>query len=354
MSSHQAVAYHQPSYGTGARVACRCCLRLDVLGPHAWIALALTLLVAVFTSPAKESGAWIWVLALLFIGMPHGGYDLEAIRSTTRARSWASTLRPFAIYTLVMLACLMALIIVPTSALIAFLLLTIHHFGHSDSVWTRHHINPRLMDRLPAWGHGTVVIAGPFLFAPAPAWAPFETIATTLGASVNLAPANLQLAAALLLAVAATFLSIGITRLFIEHRFSDALRQLMVVSLAFALAACAPPLVAVGAYFLAVHAMGHCLTASTPPRSDAIAPSVSNVFLVHARSLPLLIPSIAIVLALSLIFVDEPGLPNRIALAFLLFCSAATLPHHMLWAGSKLFDRSKNSPTHASVILESD
>jgi hypothetical protein len=79
---------------------------------------------------------------------------------------------------------------------------------------------------------------------------------------------------------------------------------------------------------------------------------MSNVYRVHARSLPLLIPSIAIVIALTFIFVNEPSLVNRIALAFLLFCAAATLPHHMLWAGSKLFGLPKSSPPQSTGAVD--
>lgn len=336
MSSQHTIPTHPTLLSAGVQAARRCPFRIDTLGSHAWAALAATLLMTIITSPAPESGGWIWAIALFFIGMPHGGYDLDAIRQTTRGNRWRATLRPFTIYSLIMGASIAALVLTPTAALLAFLLLTIHHFGHSDSVWTRHNTPPPFIDRLSAWGHGTIVIAAPFLFFPAAAWAPFEAIANTLGTQIILTPEALKTAAAVMLAAAALALILGIARLLKAHRHADALRQSTVLALAFALAAVAPPLLTVGAYFLAVHAAAHCLTATSPPRTNAGTPSLSNFCRVHARSLPLLLPSIAIVLGLTALFTQEPSLLNRITLAFLLFCAAATLPHHMLWAGSKL------------------
>ncbi|TVQ62841.1 MAG: hypothetical protein EA378_03235 [Phycisphaerales bacterium] len=320
---------------------------MDTLGPHAWMALAFALLASFMFRPAPESGGWLWAVALFVIGMPHGGYDLEAIRRTTGTRAWGAVVRPFAAYTLVMLACLGAMVAVPTIALLAFLCLTMHHFGHSDSVWTRYEARPRLLDRVPAWGHGAVVIASPFYFQPAAAWMPFETIARVFRSQHTLSLPSLQLAAGVLLTLAAALLCLGIVRLIVAHRHRDAVRQIAIVALMLALAAYAPPLVAVGAYFLVVHALGHCLTASLPPRGRTSSATVAGAWRVHARSLPLLLPSILIVLAMSGLFMAKPVLVDRIGLAFLLFCVFATLPHHMLWAGSTFFGTLR--VPHASI-----
>lgn len=338
-----------PFLGPGVPLARRGLLSPDTLGPHAWVALAGGLLASIFIGPSPEAGAWLWAIALLVVGMPHGGYDLDALRRASTPPSWASTIRPFSVYTALMLACVASVVVAPTAMLLAFLLLTIHHFGHADSVWTRDSVRPGILDRCSAWGHGVVVVASPFAFAPSAAWAPFETIARTLGASSSLSASALQLGATIMLVGAAISLCLGTTRLLRTHRSAHAIRQSIVLTLTLALASVAPPLVAVGVYFLAVHALGHCLTASTPPRSNANAPSAANIWRVHTRSLPLLLPSIAIVLGLSGLFVNEPTLINRIALAFLLFCAVATLPHHMLWAGSAILVAPTSSRRRSAI-----
>ncbi len=336
MATHPAHLHSTTVTAAGEQPSRRRLFFTDALGPHTWIALGGALLLTLVYQPAAQTGGWLWALALFFIGMPHGAYDLHAIRHRAAPFDLHSHARIYIVYTLVMLGCVAAIMIAPAAGMIAFLALTAHHFGHSDSVWTRYKVSLNITDRLAAWGHGSVVVAAPFAFSPAAAWAPFGTIASMLGGQTTPSDVILRYAAAILLTLAIACVGLGLARLVTLHRQGDVIKEAIVLLLTLALAAVAPPLVAVGVYFLAVHALGHCLTASTPPRSNATPPSLANVYRVHLRSLPLLLPSIVIVFASTFLFSDEPSITNRIGLAFLLFCIPATLPHHLMWAGSRI------------------
>ena len=278
----------------------------------------------IFT-PSATSGAWLWVVAVFIVGLPHGAYDLAAIRRTSP--SWRISARRFSAYALVMLACIGLFVALPGAAVVAFLLLAAHHFGISDSVWTRGRVNLAWSDHLVGLGRGLVVLFGPFAFQPSASLAPFASIVRLVRPIPDPQPAVIASLATILVLIGFALVSAASLRTRRRGRTEEWATLAAVV----ALSAVAPPLVAIGSYFLVIHSLGHCFRALTPGR-PVHARYVSNALRVHRESLPLLVPSVLIVFILSTL-VPGPIAP-AMATSFLLFCVVATLPHHLLWMTS--------------------
>lgn len=287
--------------------------------------LAYILHAAIDAPSWDAGGAWIWFVALFIAGMPHGAYDLATIHRISQ--STRQTIRRFTLYTIIMIVCTALLLALPTIATIAFLMLAAHHFGISDSVWTRARI-PTLRGHLIGLSHGIVILTASFAFQPADAWAPFAHITAIFPHASALDPIIIAPIAGALLAIG--LIATVAASIFVPQPRNHLLEQWSVIAAMLAISALLPPLAAVGVYFLVVHASGHCLRADLPGK-PAPRIGLANFLRVHRDSLPLLFPSIAIVIAGAALFT----LPfiEAIALSFIFFCVIATLPHHLLWLG---------------------
>ncbi len=334
-------------------------------GPGIAAVLLLLLVACIYAvyRPPASSDWWLWVLSLVVVGMPHGAYDLAVFLRTSRSKSHAA-LR-FGGYTLVMVACIAALMLFPVPTAVAFLLLAAHHFGLGDSVWTRNRplrAEPsparRVLRHAAATGRGVAVIFAPFVFSPLAAWSPFGTIA---GLVAGTGPLGLgSLTAPMIAAGAGGLVILGLlaqlawacSMLVMRSRGgavasaasqahsavparllgAGLLEEWGTIAAVLVLSAVAPPLVAIGAYFVLVHASGHCARALVPARR-APAPGLGNAWRVHVESLPLLVVSVLMVLGLAWWFGLAGGVlaAESLGLSFLGFCIVATLPHHLLW-----------------------
>ena len=283
----------------------------------------------------RSAGAALWAASLLLFGMPHGAYDAAVVLHQAKRAGAKSAIRTAALYTLATAASIAALIAAPAITVVAFLALSAHHFGVSDCVWTRGRPARTPRDHLLGLSHGVAVLTVPFIAAPAAAWAPFEAIATACGGTLDINDQLTRAAAAASWLAAATIIAFEAIR---DRAQARAREQLAVIGAAAALGLTAPPLLAVAVYFLVVHASGHCLRATTPAAPPS-PPSLANAARVHARSAPLLIPSIAAVAAIAATLFGGLTITTT-ALAFLLFCVVGTLPHHLLWLG--LLSRTPN------------
>ncbi|MEQ8844969.1 MAG: Brp/Blh family beta-carotene 15,15'-dioxygenase [Phycisphaerales bacterium] len=274
-------------------------------------------------------GAWIWVVALFVVGMPHGAYDLAEL--ARRSGSLRGTVFRFSLYTAVMLACALAFFVAPAFTLVAFLFLTMAHFGRSDSVHTRgatlRGVTSAWLRRLLAYAHGAVVIAAPFFFQPVASWAPFVEMAALLGVDASLPAAWLSGVGGTLVFAGLGVVALGSVYLWRRGSPGHAIESVAVPAVAVLASAVLAPVLAIGVYFLCVHAMLHCLRVGGAGNGP-----VRAVVRAHRQSLPLLLPSIAIVLALAVPFRDLGWAP-ALAVAFILFCVFATPPHHLLWFG---------------------
>ena len=285
------------------------------------VLLAITA-ACVILEPPPTSGAWLWVAALFIVGMPHGAYDLAAIRRTSP--NWRTTARRFSAYTLILLACLGLFLLLPAAAVVAFLFLAAHHFGISDSVWTRGRVNLAFSEHLVGLGRGLVVLFSPFAFQPSASLAPFVSIVQLVRTLPDPQPTAIASVAIILVLIGFALVSAASLLPSRGGRTEEWATLAAVV----ALSAFAPPLVAIGSYFLVIHAFGHCLRASTPGQ-PVHARHLSNALRVHLDSIPLLVPSVLIVLLLAR-FIPGPS-EQAIAVSFLGFCIVATLPHHLFW-----------------------
>ena len=287
---------------------------------------------AVLMRPDLGAGAWIWASALFIVGMPHGAYDLAAMHRLTGSRARTGLL--FGAYSLVMAGCVILFFAAPVWFLVAFFLLSAHHFGISDSVWTRGTILRSIAEHGAGLGRGLCIIFAPFVFMPRESWEPFAAIAQfvrdtpTVRADLIAASAAVLLCVGMALVMLTAFRQRGQRRLVLE--------ELLTIGAYLVMASVAPPLVAIGAYFMLVHASGHCGRArgiGDPLPDAAPARRLANAVRVHRDSVWLLLPSVAMVLGMAWHF---GGLsPQPVALSFLLFCAVATLPHHLLWLGCR-------------------
>jgi len=309
-------------------------------GIHGWYAAVLVLLAVscacVIFTPSATSGAWLWAAAVFIVGMPHGAYDLAAIRRTSS--HWRMTARRFTVYSLVMLACLGLVLALPATAVVAFLLLAAHHFGISDSVWTRGRVGLALRDHLVGLGRGLVVLFSPFAFQPSASLAPFASIVRLVRPLADPQPAAAALLAAILVLLGIALVSVASLR----TRCRGRAEEWATLGAVVILSAFAPPLVAIGSYFLVIHAFGHCLRALTPGL-PVHSRFFFNALRVHRESIPLLVPSVIIVLVLATLVPGPKA--DAIAVSFLLFCVVATLPHHLLWLASSRWSRGIARPT---------
>lgn len=274
----------------------------------------------------EAAGLWLWAASLVVVGMPHGAYDLSA---AVRERGGPGRAAPvLAAYGVITLAGVAALLAAPAWTLAVFLVLSAHHFGVSDSVLTRGRTRFGAAAHAGAFGRGLVVIGSPLAFHGSAAWEPFAVIAGAFGAETAGVSAWVGVAGAVGAVLGAVLVGIGLVGTRAGGRSSA--EELAVVGGAAALAWAAPPLLAVGVYFVVVHASGHCLR-GLDPRGPTSRPGVRNAARVHAESLWLLAPSVLAVLAAAPMFGGWTA--RGIALSFLAFCAAATLPHHLLWLG---------------------
>lgn len=300
------------------------------------VALLVMRLVPSVPQASVATGYWVWAASLLIVGMPHGAYDIEAIRRDAMAKGGGGRvmLTHLAVYSLITVLAALVFVAAPAISVVAFLFLAAHHFGVSDSVWTRGRTPRTPGDHGLGLCHGLIVIATPFVFDPVGAWSPFGRFAAMAGSGWEPRPALMGSVAASL--VVASWIVLA-AALFRDGRSADGagrrglLSQLAVMLLVTAIGVVAPPLLAIAAYFVIVHATGHCLRARSPgaARMGAV-PSLGNFLRVHLTSLPLLVPSLAIVWLMTRLF-PGTGVVEGLALGFILFCVAGTPPHHLLW-----------------------
>lgn len=276
--------------------------------------------------------AWPWVIALLVAGMAHGAYDIAVIRRQSRSK--ARRLLVVGVYSAIMLATAALLWLAPALCIVAFLMLSAHHFGVSDSPSTRGRSDLSLVDHLAGLSHGILVLGAPFAFQPALAWIPFEAVAHWVAAAPVAFPSP-QLTSAVA-SVSMVFAALMLIRLRGRSMRdpAGALEQCAVILASILLGIFTDPLFAVGAYFLIVHSSGHCLRADLPGRPVRV-PGLANAARVHIESASWFVPSLGVVIAMALWMFGSITLES-LAIAFIAFCIVATAPHHLIWLGVRL------------------
>ncbi|MFM8703583.1 MAG: Brp/Blh family beta-carotene 15,15'-dioxygenase [Planctomycetia bacterium] len=241
-------------------------------------------------------GAVPWLIAIVFVGLPHGAADLAV---SWRLCGKSATLRLFTIYTALMAVVLLAFVIGPRTVLVLFGALSIWHFGLS-------HALGQVPAPTPTWG-GLVLAAvargAGVLGVPLAAW-PAETaalVAEVIGLvahdggahAVPFSTATIRAAGICLTGaavVAFTVETLATRRIpGAVRRSADTLVDLLVIAL---LGATADPLFSVGLYFLCWHAwreMRPLTAVLAKPAGCAVFSR--DVVAVHVAALPLLIPT---------------------------------------------------------------
>ena len=234
-------------------------------GPRAlpWAVLACAAVLAAVDPAATGTLApWPFVVALAVFGMPHGAADWEVSARLAGRHGFVRRCVGFVPYMALMLACTAALVLAPGPTAVAFLGLTVVHFGMEDADSLHAAREGRVSRWSLAVGRGLLLVCTVFAAHPDEAWAPFAEIGNALApwsaVRWTIDPPAMR-GAALLgcgVGVALSLLGAGV-RAFHGQRREAVLDIAEGVLVAF-VALQADPLFAIGTYFIGVHAFRHC------------------------------------------------------------------------------------------------
>ncbi|MFC0096403.1 Brp/Blh family beta-carotene 15,15'-dioxygenase [Micromonospora marina] len=330
-----------PPYTSGRRLAAATAQR-TATGPPAGTGRASVLTVAgllALAPLARHTGVGsspAYLLAGLLAGLPHGAVDhLVPGWCSARARSPGVRLAVPLGYAAVAAVVLVAFQAAPTPALLAFLVLSVIHFGAADEAFHAER-DGRPVRHRPA---GVLARGGPPVVVPLLVWP--ETVDPLLAAVAPGVPAvlgpGLRLLALGCLVVAGT---VTVVRDLRGGRHLDAAEPVLLV----ALFAAVPPALAVGAYFAAWHSARHVsrlLRAHPANRSD-LADGRWGAPLgrfARAAALPTLVAA-AVPVALA-VWPGRPFDPLSVTVAAL---AALTVPHSAVVAWLDRRGRPAGSP----------
>ena len=320
-----------PAHGTHARVVPSVSSFLELrLVP--WLGLGGGVLLALFAPALTYEIDWLpFLISLFVLGMPHGAMDWFVQNRLGDVEGIFNQCRAFIPYLLWMGFSIICLVVAPLMTVAAFMLLTVIHFGTADLMATRHGGESALRRLLFIVGRGCLVLGPLFAFHPESSWKPF-------GLLVGAFPVGSEFLEGLSL-IGRIGMVVGIVCAFV-HIIGTARRDsrlsildLFESILILTLASLAAPLFAIGLFFLTTHAYRHSVRlVSEPFEPDAgalRAPLWSRLLQMHTRCLPLLVPTMAILLLWSLIQFGTIT-PYLIVVVSIGFFIISTLPHHLL------------------------
>lgn len=277
---------------------------------------------------------WPLVISLVLVGMPHGAADLAVNNRLAKAISARRQIARFAGYLLMLTASLALFVASPSLALLLFITVSALHFGLADArdldFFHRHKSPVRLL-RFAALARGFLVLGLPFAVSPVESMATFADITNLAGRPLPpLDPLALQqLASLVVLAASSTLVIVVATRTYLRQvglAFSELL-ETSVLAVAFLTL---HPLFAIGLYVLTWHSWRHLhRLALFFGRSPGRHGWVSDIVRLHVQSLPLLLPTIAIFLAIAWLRLEAWTSTSLAALTIAIF-TVVTLPHHLL------------------------
>jgi Brp/Blh family beta-carotene 15,15'-monooxygenase len=312
-------------------------------------AIASSLYWAQGTTP-KSIEVIPWLIALFFVGMPHGAADLAVLQSK---KSGAEALTAFFFYLLCMGVISITYVIAPGISLVGFIILSLWHFGNTET--SSSVASQNLYERLAtSCAKGGIVIGMPLAAWPdATASVSTELIGLTRPAravfglplldSQLFSPTQILLMGSSLLFFALCSWIIIFLHFFpykqpkekqqIQQSMNDFFQYSLIGILEFLVS----PLFGIGIYFLIFHSWKQMPTlANHFLQPTAVTHPMRQVFVVHKAALPLLIPT-WIILFLSW-WALSSGLHFRdLALLSLLVYLIVTPAHEILcsWLSSQ-------------------
>jgi len=296
-----------------------------------WICLATTVAIAALQPAFLAAGSvYVWVISILVLGLPHGACD-PLVLSRLRPGRWAW--RDRATFYLLYLAAAGLVVLLwvanPRAGLLFFLALTTWHWGSADAV---------ARDSRGAWyiagslARGAIVVLAPVVFHPTESAAMFaRLVAIAAPAQAHAFSLSSSVVAAARVAVAAGVAveCVHVARAARRGRPGRAAAGCVDLALLLALYLTAPPVTAVGLYFVAWHSWRHILRVGALLDGRRVSAG-RLVVRYYELAWPLTLVSIAGLIAVTLA-IRPRGLPQLIAV-YLVLISALTLPHAVVVA----------------------
>lgn len=298
-----------------------------------WILLLVTIGIGLLDRGFTQRwDTFPFLVSFLFFGMPHGAMDWVVDGRLRTGHGARRALPRFTWYLAWMGVSMALLLVAPVLAVGAFFVLTVIHWGLGDLIATAPDATARRTRFAAITGRGLLVLGVAFAVAPAAAWAPFALLTETGPISPEML-ADLRLLG--LLASTAGGLA---TLLWIADRWRrdqrrqavhDAAETLLVV----AAIGLTDPLFGIGVYFLSTHSFRHSIrlasTREVLPNGVADGTLTRRLLWVHLLSLPLLVPTLALILGWCWLQFGRFG-PEDLTATMLGFFLVTTLPHHLL------------------------
>lgn len=275
--------------------------------------------IGLFLPPVSlEQQFWLILIPVGVFGLSHGGADPWIIRRLT-GKGASEIGRALFLYALAAAAFVGLIFASPLTALSAFLLLSIWHFGMTDEAYLSAQRN-----RLLLWLSGSLPIVGPVAGHPAQTAELFAWL-------VNLQPQTLVETLSLIAPFLAGFWLLGLIVLAVRQRpgvSGKTVCELLLVASALTLL---PPLLAFAFHFCVIHSVRHFM-AINDNRTDGL-PIAKHVAILAHRVWPATVAAIAMALvAWTLLALWEPGPDLLVQAVRVMFwgLAALTLPHSFL------------------------
>ncbi len=278
---------------------------------------------ALWGSGSTELHLKLLIVLLPLLGIPHGALDYVLAKQFLRPRlggGWA--LYFLAVYMLVMAIVVVAWWLHPTASFIAFLALTLYHFGTGDSLATPS--TPLLIRMAEVLARGGLVLALPAVFNRSEIFQLFSYLIPEPGArSVVTMLAGIMPIFAVCLLVCITWSGLQFTR----RKEPLLLLQAVELAVLAALFCILPALLAFGVYFSFLHSIRHMLrlagNTETGSALSAVAGMIGLALPVTAATLAL---GGSVYLLLSGVSFDMPELVRVIFIGI----ASMTYPHALV------------------------
>ena len=298
-----------------------------------WLMLCMAAVVGIVDRDFTRSWSTLpFLVSFLIFGMPHGAMDWVVNQRLQGARGVVEGVRSFGWYLALMALSATLLVLAPVATVAAFFGLTILHWGLGDLEANNSNPPRKAFRFLAIASRGLIILGTAFAFDPKGSWSPFAMLVADGTAQTNLVGmAGTIGLVALVLGVLGT-LGWSLRRWLGGDRRGAVLdvAESLLIILAIGLT---DPLFGIGVYFLSTHSFRHTLVLAGNQgvlgTRSAPKPLLRSMALVHLLSIPLMIPTMIILLVwckLQFGSLDTAGLTATMLGFFLI----TTLPHHVL------------------------